>query len=324
MTSPRTAFCIPIYDDWEAASELLQRIDDVAGQKGMDVDVFLIDDGSSIEPGDEIAGPFETIRRVEVLHMRRNLGHQRAIAVGLAYLHDHEEHARIVVMDGDGQDAPEDVPRLLEVLDSSPTHVVFAARARRSESLTFRFFYQAFKALHVLLTGMKVEVGNFSAVPRAALDRLVAVSEMWNHYAAAVHKARVPSTNVPIARSVRLAGESRMNFVNLAAHGLSAMSVHGEVIGVRLLVASGALISLSITALITMGILAALPAVQLPAWSTLVAGLLVLLTGITVLLALIFVFVILQGRAGATFLPIRDYSYYVARMTTAYAGGAGE
>jgi len=316
--SPTVAFCIPIYDDWESASVLLDRIDQVAGRKGLAVDVFLIDDGSSTAPGDLVTGPFETIGRVELLHLRRNLGHQRAIAVGLAYLQDREEHGRVVIMDGDGHDAPEDVPKLLEVLDGAPDGIVFAARARRSESLTFRFFYQSYKALHLLLTGMRVEVGNFSAVPRAALDRLVAVSELWNHYAAAVHKSRIPSTNVPIARAKRLAGESRMNFVNLAAHGLSAMSVHGEVIGVRLLVASGTLIALSSAALITFGVLAALPATQLPAWAALVAGVLVLLTGIALLLALVFVFVILQGRAGATFLPIRDYGYYVAGTKRAF------
>ncbi len=318
MTPPRTAFCIPIYDDWESASALLARIDAVAAEMGLAADVFLIDDGSSMTPGDEIAGPFNALGRVEVLHLRRNLGHQRAIAVGLAYLHDREQPARVVVMDGDGQDAPEDVPQLLDMLDHQPNGVVFAARARRSESLTFRFFYQAYKALHLVLTGMKVEVGNFSAVSATALDRLVAVSELWNHYAAAVYKARIPSTNVPIARAQRLAGETHMKFVNLAAHGLSAMSVHGEVIGVRLLVASGALIALSVTALIVLGLLAALPSVALPAWSTVVAGMLVLLTGIAVLLALIFVFVILQGRAGATFLPIRDYSYYVARTARVF------
>ncbi len=315
----RTALCIPIYDDWESAAVLLSRIDAAGRESGRTFDAFLLDDGSSIEFGSVLDGPYEAVERVRVIHLRRNLGHQRAIAVGLAYLQDKEEHDSVVVMDGDGEDAPEDVLRLLERLDATPDHVVFAARARRSESFTFRAFYRLYKALHVVLTGMRVEYGNFSAIPRSALERLAAVSELWNHYAAAVQIARVPIATVPIDRSTRIAGETRMNFVGLAAHGLSAMSVHGVVIGVRLLMASGGLIALSLVTLLVLGLLALAPGVVLPAWTTMAAAAIVLVMGILLVLALIFVFVILQGRNGATFLPIRDYGYYVARVVTAFA-----
>jgi hypothetical protein len=96
-------------------------------------------------------------------------------------------------MDGDGQDAPEDIAKLLqrsrEVGESS---LVFAKRARRSESIVFRFFYQYYRLLHRVLTGLLVEVGNFSIVPSPLLERLVGVSELWNHYAATVVKSKMP------------------------------------------------------------------------------------------------------------------------------------
>ena len=95
----------------------------------------------------------------------------------------------------------------------------------------------------LLLTGIPVRVGNFSVIPAAQLRRLVVVSELWNHYAAAVFKARTPKATVPTARAPRLAGRSRMNFVDLVTHGLSALSVHSELIGVRLLVVAAVLIS---------------------------------------------------------------------------------
>ena len=48
--------------------------------------------------------------------MRRNVGHQRAIAIRLCWLGSVESDARVVVMDGDGEDLPGDVPRRLAAL----------------------------------------------------------------------------------------------------------------------------------------------------------------------------------------------------------------
>ena len=91
-----------------------------------------------------------------------------------------------------------------------------------------------------MLTGERVRVGNFSAIPPSLLPRLVAVSELWNHYAAAVFKSRIPYITIPTARGVRYAGQSTMNYVALVTHGLSAMAAFGDRIGVRLLMATDA------------------------------------------------------------------------------------
>jgi hypothetical protein len=312
----RVAFCIPIYEDWPSAVVLLERLDVVAREEGWDADVLLVDDGSNSGPGEAMRQRFSSLGRVDVLHLRRNLGHQRAIAIGLTWLHEQARYERIVVMDGDGEDAPEDVPRLLERLDALPTdRVVFAARTRRSEGLTFRLMYRAYRALHRVLTGRKVEVGNFSALPAALLARLVAVSELWNHYAAAVYHARLPTELVPIARGTRIDGSSRMSFVSLATHGLSAMSVFGETIGVRMLVASSVLIAASLAGLVALLALGLDPGTPLPSWSVLGAGLLVVLISNALLLSAGFVFIVLRGRDGARFLPLRDYQYFVREVS---------
>ena len=61
-----------------------------------------------------------------------NVGHQRAIAIALAYLHDRVAPGAVLVMDGDGEDAPEDVPRLVARLRGQETpKIVFAERRKR-------------------------------------------------------------------------------------------------------------------------------------------------------------------------------------------------
>jgi hypothetical protein len=86
-----------------------------------------------------------------------------------------------------------------------------------------------------------VRVGNFSVITARQLRALVVAPELWNHYAAAVFRIRAPFTTIPVPRALRHAGRSKMNFVALMIHGLSAMSLYSDIIGTRLLIVVEAL-----------------------------------------------------------------------------------
>lgn len=311
--------CIPVYDDWSAAGRLLEALDGVAAGLADEVHVLLVDDGSSEPPPARLGFTPRALRSVRVLPLRRNLGHQRAIALGLTHLYAERKARAVVVMDADGEDAPADVPKLLtELARHGETKAVFAARARRSEGLRFWLGYRAYKLVHRALTGRKVEVGNFSVLPWALLERLVGVSEIWNHYAAAVYKARFPLVQVPVPRGQRLAGRSKMNFVALVTHGLSAISVYGDTVGVRLICFAAGLIGLALTGLaLAAGLELASPD-ALPTWVTSLTGLLgVLLVGLLGVLTLAVLF-LLQSRERYSFLPLRDYRHYLLPERTLF------
>src|SRR5262249_31404034 len=149
-------------------------------------------------PLDFAARQWSAIEQVRLLELRRNVGHQRAIVLGLAYLHRRNECDAVVVMDADGEDLPSDVPRLVEQFEAAGRRaIVFAERRRRTESLLFRVFYWLYRQLHVVLTGLRVRVGNFCIMPASAVASLVAVPETWNHVAAAVFKSRLPYETLP-------------------------------------------------------------------------------------------------------------------------------
>ncbi len=305
-------FLIPIFDDWSAASRVLSELDEVAGRVEGPAGVLFVDDGSTEPPPARLPFTPRHLGWVEVLPLRRNLGHQRAIALGLTFAYAHHPCRTVVVMDGDGQDAPADVPKLLAALDEArPGTAVFAARARRSEGAWFAAGYAAYKAIHRVLTGRKVEVGNFSAIPWALLERLVGVSEIWNHYAAAVFKARLPVVQVRVERARRLEGSSRMNFVALVAHGLSAISVYGEIVGVRMLCVAAALTALTILAIAALVSLRLFTSFAVPGWATTATGLLVLLLASLVSVLAMAVLFLLQARERYSFLPLRDYRHYI-------------
>lgn len=313
MTEPECLVLIPVYNDWEAVCLLLPQLDRALMTAGFSARVLLVDDGSTdATPGRLTLHPYRALGFPEVLSLRRNMGHQRAIAIALAYVEDCIRPKAVVVMDGDGEDSPDDVPRLLDRLrESGGGSVVFAERRRRSESLTFRVCYATFRLLHRVLTGIPVRVGNFSVVPAPQLRRIVVVSELWNHYAAAVFKARVPRTTIPTERRKRLCGQPRMNFVGLVAHGLSALSVHAEAIGVRLLLLAGCGVGLLVAALGAVLMVRLFTPFAIPGWATSTAGLLLVVLLQAFAFVLVFVFLVLHARSQPVFIPLRDYRHFI-------------
>ena len=309
------AVIMPIYDDWESASVLVQRVHAAVGDLPVRAEFLLVDDGSTVEPPARVELPPERPTQVDILRLRRNLGHQRAIVIGLSYVREHRRCRGAVVMDGDGEDSAEGVVRLLEhFLQRDGAITVFAQRARRTEGVTFKVSYVLFKVVHRILTGHTVRVGNFSVIPTRHIERLVAVSELWNHYAASIYKARLPFDTIPIDRDRRIAGKSRMSFVSLLAHGLSAISVFADVVGLRLLVATFTLALCALAGVVAVVGIRLFSDLAIPGWATTATGALIVILLQAFLMAFIFVFITLQGRNASGFLPIRDYAHFVHRV----------
>ena len=110
-----------------------------------------------------------------------------------------------------------------------------------------------------------------------------------------------------------------MNFVSLATHGLRAMSVFGDQIGVRLLVAIVALLGLTVGSaglVVTVCLGADLP---VPSWVAPTTGLVLVILLQTLVTAIAFVFVTLQGNSKSGVLPLRDYQYFLGGCQVIYA-----
>lgn len=311
---------IPVFNDWKALEILLTQLDKSLDAMNMIAEVLVVDDASITSRYNSfISSDLKAIQQVNILELRRNLGHQRAIAVGLAYIEANLSCQAVVVMDGDGEDAPRDVPRLINKCNQEGYNkLVFAQRTKRSETLLFKFFYTIYKYLYKVLTGQAIRVGNFSIIPRKILQRLVVVSEIWNHYAVGVLKARVPYTEISSRRGTRLAGQSQMNFMSLVTHGMSAISVYGDVVGVRLFIATCLLISIA-TILILVAITVKFTTnLAIPGWTSYMVALLFIILMQGVMLSLFFIFIILNGRNNFNFLPQRDYRYFILNIQKAF------
>lgn len=311
---------LPLRDDWKSAAELIRLLDEVLQGCRHNFQILVVDDASEQRATyDTFQGPFSAVCGIRVLRLRRNLGHQRAIAIGLAYLERTTPCEAVLVMDADGEDTATGALQLLEEFAARKgTVAVFAERSRRSESFMFQLFYKIYKILHRALTGVSVQVGNFSVLPATYLNTLVVVSETWNHYAAALFRSKLPFAMTPISRGNRIDGSSQMNFVSLVGHGLSAISVFGDVVGIRLLISSIAgsfMAGLGILAVILIRLFTDR---AIPGWATYASGMLAITMIQFISIAASFTFFVLSSRTNFGFIPSRDYQLFVAETIDFY------
>ena len=316
---------MPVFRDWDVARILCQQIDqEIAQLHDVDVGILLVDDGSPVPMHGW--SPFEPqhISRVDVLLLQRNLGHQRAIAMGLCMVKNEIQCDAVLVMDADGEDRPQDVVRLLNCFRENPECMVFAGRQRRYESLVFRTGYKSYRLLHRVLTGMSVREGNFSIMPRSALDRLVTMSELWNHYAGAVFKSKLKHIRLSTDRGRRLGGKSHMDIVSLVVHGLAGISTFYETVATRILLASVSCVLLLCSVLGVVFGIKFYTNLAIPGWATFTSGLLLVLLIQIASTSFSLVFLLINTRLNMTFVPARDYRIFAESVETIWSQAEAE
>lgn len=305
MTDPKMIVLTPVFEDTEASSILFSEL---AKAVGKTIHVVAVDDGSVKQPlttqGMRDAGIAGTVVR-----LRRNVGHQRAIAIGLAYIADHHDAVdRVVIMDSDGEDLPESIIDLVSVLNTEDVDVVVAQRKSRVESMRFKLFYAVYKFLFKLLTGRAISFGNFMALNTKAVHRLASMGELATHVAGSVLVSRLRWRTCAIDRGPRYAGKSKMNFVGLALHGFRALMIFAEDVLVRVGIACAVVAVLDIFG-VSLAVLLKTLGYATPGWFSVALGLLLLVflqTGAITLMTLMLTGVV-KGNA---VLPM-DYTLAV-------------
>jgi polyisoprenyl-phosphate glycosyltransferase len=309
---------VPVYNDWSSFGILLHKLNDVAKTLPVSILVLGVDDGSTEpepiwNPAPDAGVRWDSLDGVEIVQLAANVGHQRAIAIGLCVaVADHDRDA-IVVMDADGEDPPEGIAMLLQQAAGRKDFCVVAQRRRRTENLTFRLSYLVYKAAFHIVTGKKINFGNFSLISRGYARRLVMIPDLWNNLAAAILSSKLAIDLVPIDRGYRYTGKSKMNFVSLVVHGMSGISVYAETIYVRLLLLTFALVALTILSIPILLILRIFyPLHATPGWATTVSFGLIIIFLQVFLTALSSILMLLNSRVQRLVLPFTDYQPYVA------------
>jgi len=226
---------IPLYNDWKSVSKLLNEIDLQIENWKVEVTVIIVNDASTEEKSG-LDSNYNKIKLVKILNMKENRIHQRCIAAGLKYIYEKEDFDRVIIMDADGEDRPEELNAFYKKSEENPNMTITGNRFKRSEGFIFKILYEIHKILTLIFTGKLIKFGNFSCLPKDHVKQLIEKSYLWNSYSSSVVRAIKDRTFIASIRGVRYVLPSKMNFLNLVFHSLSIISVFRNLVIIRSIV----------------------------------------------------------------------------------------
>ena len=215
---------IPVYNDWQSTSKLLEDIS--LNIKGLnnDFSVIIVNDASTDQQSINSTN-LENLSSIKIINMKENRGHARCIASGLKHIHEKEQYDYIIPMDGDGEDRPEEIKNFVENINFNPNKAIVGERVKRTEKLIFKICYKIHKALTYLSTGQSIKFGNYTCLPKSTVEKMINEKATWSSFSGALQKVEKDKVEVPSERGVRYFGPSKMSFLNLIKHSLSIISV---------------------------------------------------------------------------------------------------
>jgi len=261
----------PSYDDVVSFTMLRKRVLEVMRDEHVDrpVRFVVVDDTGD---NDEEIGDLDSLDDVRVVTPPFNLGHQRALVYGLRTIAPELDDDDVVVtMDADGEDRPEDLPRMLAPLLAAPAQhhaLCVARRTRRRESFRFKVMYFFFRLMFRVLTGQTVRSGNYAAYRGWLTRRMLRHPYFDLCYSASLVSLDIPVTLVPCPRGERYAGRSRMNSFRLFMHGLRMLMPFTDRIAVRALVAFSAVFGLGVVGSLVVVAVRLFTTAAIPGWAT--------------------------------------------------------
>ncbi len=223
---------VPIYNDWQSASKLLDEIAKNISDLDHEISVIIVNDASTHDRQEE-QKDFKNIHSIKILNMKINQGHARCIATGLKYIFEKEEFDYVIPMDGDGEDRPEEIKEFVNQIDNSNNNPIVGERVKRSEKLIFKICYQLHKLITLTFTGKSIKFGNYTCLSKSTVEKMIKEKATWNSFSGSLKKIENNLLPIPSTRGSRYYGPSKMSFFNLIKHSLSIMSVFRKTFLIR-------------------------------------------------------------------------------------------
>ena len=220
----RAIILIPVYNDWESLINLLNEIENIIKDiKDYEFRCIVVNDASSVKQP-KIIKPI-SLKSLKIINMKENRGHARCNAFGFKYINTNEVYDYVILMDGDGEDRPEEIKGLLDKITKFPETSVVAKRVKRSEGKIFRILYQLHKIITFVFTGKKINFGYFGCLTKNDINILLQEVSLWNNYSGSVKKHLSKYNEIDSVRGFRYFGPSKMTLFRLVIHSFSIISV---------------------------------------------------------------------------------------------------
>jgi glycosyltransferase involved in cell wall biosynthesis len=206
VPAPELSIVIPVYDEQDSVDRLHQSLTSALTELGRSYEVIVVDDGSRDDTYSRLARLATADPRLKLVKLRRNYGQTAAMAAGF----DHAQGQVIVPMDGDLQNDPVDIARLLEKIDEG-YDVVSGWRRNRQDGFMRRLPSRIANWLIGRVTGVRLhDYGCTLKAYRAEVVRETRLyGEMHRFLPALAYEAGARITEIPVQHHARSAGRSK-------------------------------------------------------------------------------------------------------------------
>ena len=204
--APDISVVVPVFDEESSLKSLHSALTDVLSRCEIDYEIVFVNDGSQDGSGaiiDDLAAQDE---RVRFVHFRRNFGKAAALDAGFKMA----SGSRVITMDADLQDDPEEIPKLLARLDQGHD-VVNGWKINRHDPLGKRLPSRVFNAVVGRLSGLKLHDVNsgMKAYRAEALESLNLYGELHRFVPVLLHWQGFRVTEIPVRHHPRKTGVSK-------------------------------------------------------------------------------------------------------------------
>ena len=216
---------IPIYNERENINDLHSRLCKAKETWKEKAEIIYINDGSTDESLEIMKSIVARNQDVRVINLSRNFGHQASITAGLS----HANGEAVIIMDGDLQDPPEEIERLINEWRLG-YDIVYAIRKKRKENIIMRILYTIFYRLLRLLSDIKIPLdsGDFCLMSRRVVRIINQEMPETIRFVRGLRAfAGFKQIGIEYERSSRAMGKTKYSFIklmNLALDGLFGFS----------------------------------------------------------------------------------------------------
>jgi glycosyltransferase involved in cell wall biosynthesis len=198
---------VPVLDEAETVEELGARVAAVLDGRGSRFEIVFVDDGSRDGTAERVRAAHGRDPRIKLLRLRRNFGKAAALSAGV-------EHARgriVITMDGDLQDDPEEIPRLLEMLETGGFDLVSGWKRERRDPVAKRIPSRLFNWVTRRLAGVDLHDFNsgFKVYRREVLDQIAVYGELHRYIPVLASRRGFAVGEAPVTHHARRYGVSK-------------------------------------------------------------------------------------------------------------------
>jgi hypothetical protein len=215
---------IPVYNDWKSLNKLLFEISqNFKDDNFFSTEILIINDNSSEKINIDNKN-FTNLKKIEVINLKKNLGSQKSIAVGLNHLKNLNNNFFITVMDGDGEDNPHQLKNMLEEAKLNENYIITSNRKKREEPLVIIFAYKIHLIISFLFSFKWISFGNFTTFNSKNLSKLLSNNNSWYaHSSSVLYNCKIK--RLYAKREKRYFDKSKLNFLSLIEHSLRVNAV---------------------------------------------------------------------------------------------------